>query len=63
MTKKQREDIKKFAKSQSVEDTITMILSTNCDMGSTDGPLISVGKFPEIVKDLIDFYPQLTIWA
>ena len=59
MTTQQKESIEQLKKQQSIEETLAMILSVNCDTGSAEGALISVNKFPELIKDLIDFYPQI----
>ena len=51
--------IKEYAKQQSIEDTIGMILSNRVDYGGGQGGMVSVKQFNQVAKDLIEIFPQL----
>lgn len=59
MSDKNIAKIKEYAKQQSVEDTIGMILSNRADFGGEQGAMVSVKQFNQVAKDLIEIFPQL----
>lgn len=59
MSDKNISKIKEYAKKQSVEDTIGMILSNRTDYGSEHGGMVSVKNFNQVAKDLMEIFPQL----
>ncbi|MCR4330071.1 MAG: hypothetical protein NUV65_06025 [Candidatus Roizmanbacteria bacterium] len=59
MGDKQIVNIKKYAKLQTVEETISMILSNRTDYGSESGGMVSVKRFTQVAKDIIEIFPEL----
>lgn len=59
MSDKNISRIKEYAKEQSIEDTIGMILSNRVDYGGEQGGMVSVKQFDQVAKDLIEIFPQI----